>query len=390
MKIRLRPIEPAGKDYHESAFAGRQKPQAGELAFQTRKEQNSRVSALAHPFPPSSKRGSRVQAQRYGRPPWERMLKIRQRIQDGGWPNCVGMAADFEVSVRTLKRDIEFMRDRLQLPIEYDTRRHGFYFTKPVDPAPGLALSEAEELALVVGRKAIAGTPFARSLGPAFRKLAARLAGQETSATRLQERLSFRPLAPEKADARAFQTLTKALLARRILRFEYRNLGTMEAQLRLVQPYHLAAIDNHWYLFAFDLGRQAVRTFALARITRPELTSDRFQRPAGFNADEYLRGSFTVLKGHEDYEVVIQFDPWATDLVRRRQWHGSQDFIELPGSGSQLRLRLSSLAEVESWVLQWGVHATVVRPRLLAERVHRTAAALIARYAAEQADSPAA
>ena len=273
------------------------------------------------------------------------MLKIRQRIQEGGWPNCVGMAADFEVSVRTLKRDIEFMRDQLQLPIEYDSRRHGLYFTKPVDSAPGLTLSEAEELALVIRGKAVAGTPFVRSLGPAFRKLATRLAGQESRAFCLQHALSFRPLAPEKAGPRAFQTLSKALLARRILRFYYRNLGTLDAQLRVVQPYHLASIDNRWHLFAFDLERQAVRTFALARIARPEMTCEKFHPPAGFNPDEYLRGSFTVLKGHEDYEVVIQFDPWATDLVRRRQWHASQEFIELPGSGSQLRLRLSSLAE---------------------------------------------
>ncbi len=314
------------------------------------------------------------------------MLKIRQRIQHGGWPNCVGMAADFEVSVRTLKRDIEFMRDRLHLPIEYDSRRHGFHFAKPVDPAPCLTLSEAEQLALVVGRKAIAGTPFARSLGPAFRKLATRLAGQESLAARLPHRLSFRPLAPEEADPRAFQTLTKALLARRILRFEYRNLGTLDAQLRVVQPYHLASIDNHWYLFAFDVDRQAVRTFALTRIARPELVSGKCQRPARFNPDECLRGGFTVLKGHEDYEVVIQFDLWATDLVRRRHWHASQEFIELPGSGSQLRLRLSSLAEVEGWVLQWGVHATVIRPRVLAERERQTAAALVERYAAEEAE----
>jgi predicted DNA-binding transcriptional regulator YafY len=312
------------------------------------------------------------------------MIRIRERIQEGGWPNCVGMAAEFEVSVRTLKRDLEFMRDRLQLPIEYNSRRHGFYFTRPVDAGPGLTLSEAEEMALVIGGKAVAGTPFARSLGPAFRKLATRLAGQESPAFRLQKALSFRPLAPENADPSTFQTLTKALLARRILRFDYRNLGTLDAQLRVVQPYHPASIDNHWYLFAFDLDRQAVRTFALARIARPEMLAEKFDRPAGFNPDEYLRGSFTVLKGHDDYEVVIQFDLWATDLVRRRRWHGSQDFVELPGSGSQLWLRLSSLEEVEGWVLQWGVHATVVRPRALADQVRRTATALMARYPAPE------
>jgi len=93
-----------------------------------------------------------------------------------------------------------------------------------------------------------------------------------------------------------------------------------------------------------------------------------------------LEDSLGVMKGKEDFEVVIQVDSWGSDLVRGRKWHESQEFTELPGGGSQLRMRLSGLEEIERSVLSWGTHATVVKPKALAERVRRTAEQLVKRY----------
>ena len=71
------------------------------------------------------------------------------------------------------------------------------------------------------------------------------------------------------------------------------------------------------------------------------------------------------MKGEEDYEVVIEFDSYGTDLVGGRKWHASQEFTELPGGGSQLRMRLSGLEEIERSVLNWGRHATMIKPKAL-------------------------
>jgi predicted DNA-binding transcriptional regulator YafY len=82
-----------------------------------------------------------------------------------------------------------------------------------------------------------------------------------------------------------------------------------------------------------------------------------------------LRGSLSVFKGGDDYEVVIDFDRWAADLIRGRRWHSSQELTELPGGQARLRLRLNAIEEAERWVLSWGSHATVVRPQALRERL---------------------
>jgi proteasome accessory factor B len=148
----------------------------------------------------------------------------------------------------------------------------------------------------------------------------------------------------------------------------------------LVHPYHLGCIDNHWYLFAFDVKRDAMRTFALPRLQSPEITPERFKIPGKFNLNEYLKGSLTVFKGDADYEIVVDFDSWGADLIRGRKWHTSQEITELPRRQLRLRLRLNSIEEAERWVLGWGPHATVVRPQALATRLHGIARTLESRY----------
>src|SRR5205814_8222877 len=116
----------------------------------------------------------------------------------------------------------------------------------------------------------------------------------------------FRPFAPEDTDLRVFQLLTRTLREQRVLTFSYRNWGQRAVLKRRVNPYHLACIDNHWYMFGHDLDRKATRTFALSRLSEPRVTQDRFEKPKNFNPKKYLKGSLGVMKGEDDYEVVIE------------------------------------------------------------------------------------
>ncbi len=148
----------------------------------------------------------------------------------------------------------------------------------------------------------------------------------------------------------------------------------------MCSPTISCATRTWWYLIGHDEDRGDTRTFALSRLRGPVMSGETFTRPAGFDLQRYLRNSFQVMKGEGDYEVLIEFDAWATDLLRGRQWHASQKLSELPAGGSHLCLRLSGLEEIERWVLSWGIHATVVRPQELANRLGRVAHELVNRY----------
>lgn len=324
--------------------------------------------------------------QPFTRPPCDRMMLHHTLLKEGSFPNCTRFAKESEVTVRTVMRDLDFMRDRLKLPIAFDAQRNGYHYTKEVKEFPQFPLSEAEIFALLVAHKALAqyrGTPFEHPLALAFRRLTSQLdSSGKYTLNNLDEALSFRPFAPEDNDLAIFEVLTRALKERRVLKFLYRKLDAETSQTRTVHPYHLGCVDNHWYLFAFDVQRQAMRTFALPRLKSPEITKQRFTIPKKFNLAEYLEGSFSVFKGEDDYEVVIQFDSWGADLIRGRKWHASQEIMELPKRQLRLRLRLNSIEEAERWVLSWGRHATVIRPQALADRLRETAHALISRYQA--------
>ena len=71
--------------------------------------------------------------------------------------------------------------------------------------------------------------------------------------------------------------------------------------------------------------------------------------------------------------MVIRFNERVADYIREKKWHDSQQLRELKQGGVELRLKLSSLAEVGRWVLSWGGDAVVVRPAELAEWVRQAA-----------------
>jgi predicted DNA-binding transcriptional regulator YafY len=277
------------------------------------------------------------------------------------------------------------MIERLNKPIAYDARRWGYYYTEPLDKVRSVTLSQADMLAMVAWHNlmpAYQGTPLEKPMAAAFEKLTGQLDSKELyTLQNLGDALSFRTVGPEVTDLKTFEVLTGALEKRRVVSFAYRRYGQREVRRRRVHPYHLASIDSHWYLFAHDAERKRVQTYALSRMSEARMEAERFVRPRHFDRDEYLGKALGVMKGQEDYEIVIEFDSYGTDLVRSRKWHASQEFTELEDGRSRLRMRLSGLEEIERTVLSWGRHATVVAPGELLRRVAETAKEITAKYA---------
>ena len=315
-------------------------------------------------------------------------MRIHAQLKAGDFPNCRKIADELEVSSKTIQRDIDFMRDRLGLPIEYDPLRFGFRYTEEVASFPSIEVSEGEVAALFVAQKALAqyrGTPFERPLRSAFRKIADSLKERVSfSWSDLEEAISFHSAGASVADLELFQLVSEAVLRSIELEFEYRKLQGKDYELRRVRPYHIASLENQWYVFAEDLERKDLRTFALPRMRNARLTNTTFRRPANFSIAKVLSGSFGVFEGGKKHRIRLRFDAFAARLVSERSWHESQRFRQAKDGTAVLELELGGLEEIERWILSWGRHVRVLAPPELAGRVRKEAEAITAIYPREK------
>jgi predicted DNA-binding transcriptional regulator YafY len=301
------------------------------------------------------------------------MLRIHQAVHSGKFPNASTLARELEVSTKSIQRDIEFMRDRLELPIEYHPQRFGYHYTGEVTSFPTMHITEGELVALVIAEKALEqyrGTQFEKPLLSAIRKIEQSLPDTiSLNLADIEQTISFRTRAEPILDLEIFDALAKATAHRRQIELSYRKAGSRQSEARLVDPYHLANINGEWYLFAFDHARKDIRTFVPARVQAVKPTGRTFARPEKFSLEKRLRDSFGVHSGQGEYDVVLRFNARAAGLIREKKWHDSQQLRDLKGGGVELRLKLSSLVEIERWVLSWGGDAVVGKPRELAEAV---------------------
>ena len=316
------------------------------------------------------------------------MKKLHDLIQAEKYPNCRTMAAELEVSEKTVQRDLEFMRDRWAFPLEYSPAKMGYHYTKPVAHFPMLEISEGEVIALFIAQKALEqhrGTVFEKPLRAACWKMADSLRGTITVEwAELDAAVSFRSAGASTAELGVFDSVSRAVLQSVEIAFHYHKLRSEQIELRRARPYHLGCIENQWYCFAHDLDRGQLRTFALPRMRDVKVTRMKFERPADFNIQQHLGESFGVFRSDgtaKCQRVRIRFDAWASRLVGERIWHESQEIKPLAGGGSELRLELASFEEIERWILSWGEHAEVLAPARLRRRMAEISAAMAARHA---------
>jgi proteasome accessory factor B len=289
-----------------------------------------------------------------------RLHKIVQRIQKGDYPNQKVLATELDKNWRTIQRDLDFIRDMWELPLEYDPKRYGYYFREAVGKFPMVQISERELVSVFMAQKVLAqhrGTPFERPLQSAFEKLVSGMEGEISVAWKdLDSAISFRGIEANMEDAELLQTLGNAVRGRTEIEFVYHKLeGGVEGrgssvesvgkagavksprqseresseenrgrspggEQRRVRPYHLGMVGGQWYLFAYDPMRKDIRRFVPARMQEVKVLAEtKFERPASFSVEKILKGSFGVYSGGSKLMTMkIRFDRFAGQRVKEK------------------------------------------------------------------------
>ena len=169
--------------------------------------------------------------------------------------------------------------------------------------------------------------------------------------------------------------IQKALLERRRLDMRYYSMSRDKENQRQVDPYHLTVFDGGFYLVGYCHLRKTERIFAVERVRDLKLLATRFDVRPGFNAEEYLKHAWGIVKG-EIVPVKVIFSRSVARYIRDRLWHPSQKLRELPDGRLELIMRVADTLEVRRWILGYGPEAEVVEPAGLRERLRQEAAAL--------------
>lgn len=304
-----------------------------------------------------------------------RLLQIHDRLnlatRGQRRVNCSTLAEELGCSTKTIQRDLEYLRDDLKLPVEYDFGEKAFAYTREQVVFPlGPDLTPDERIALVVARQSLEvfeGVNFGQDLRSAFNKITGGLMGE--SGFHLEERLdrfiSVRTPGAGRVDQKVFRAVRLALLNQVELQLTYQAKGKAGQTPRRLQPLHLACIENRWLLVARDLDKDQIRTYVLARCGQPRVTQTRFERPQDFDPSAYFAGSFGAWTGTGTTVVKLRISANGAHHVFERTWHPTQKEIRLPGGALEVHFALSDLNDLTRWILGFGSDCEVLEPKEL-------------------------
>ncbi len=204
----------------------------------------------------------------------DRLYAIREDLRRAGprGRTAEQLATAFEISVRTVKRDISALQ-QAGFPIWARTGRIGGYVVDPAATLPPVNFTAAEASALTAAIAAHRGQPFDQQARAALMKVLGVMdphARQQTDA--LTERIWINHTTTEPTAPRHRKAIEQALQQRKVLSLRYRNRDD-EPTTRRVDPQLLAFRDGYWYLVAYCRHREAIRWFRFDRIERATLTT---------------------------------------------------------------------------------------------------------------------
>lgn len=311
-----------------------------------------------------------------------RLQLIHQEIGGERFPTVRRLAALLELSERTIKRELQAMRDQFGAPLIFDRARGGYRYHDPGWMLPPVKLDEGNLLAFFVAEYALRATghtPEAMLLRESLAKLSAYLPEHvSVNLNTLGEALTFQQMPHVSVEPTTLSALARAAGERRTVSFDYHSQHRNEDNRREADVLLLHNFAGDWYAISHDHLRGELRDFHIGRISNLRETSRYFEPPANWNRDTYLRRGFLMMRGGRATKVSIIFDAYQARWMRERQtFHLDEQREELPGGELRLSFPVGSngLEAVARFCLAYAGHCRAEHPaalrKIIRERLTR-------------------
>lgn len=322
----------------------------------------------------------------------ERFYKIEMLIRSRASVPFSALMDELGVSRATLKRDLEYLRERLDAPIVYDRHANGYSMRPDArDPRqvkhelPGVWFSEREIHALLTMHQLIQGLDeggvLARHLQPLLDKLHGMLGASESEARELMRRVKIMSAARRPVVGRHFELIGGALMQRRRVQMRYWVRSRREETERSVSPQRLVHWRNTWYLDAWCHTSDALRRFALDAVRDASLLEQRAKLVALKTIEAALDAGYGAFSGARVQWATLRFTPEAAQWVQHEQWHPQQRSTLHDDGSLTLRVPYADATELAMDVLRHGEQVRVLAPAALRTAVQASLARAAAQYA---------
>lgn len=321
----------------------------------------------------------------------ERFYKIEQLLHERGVVRLEQFMETLGVSRATFKRDLDYLRDRLHAPIEWDRKARGYRLAQDRQSRfelPGLWFNASEIHALLTMQHLLANlqpgllTPH---IAPLQARLNTLLEHGENSADEVRRRIRILHVAARPVAARLFQEIAQALLNRRRLRLRHYNRGEDRHSEREVSPQRLVYYRDNWYLDAWCHWRDALRCFAVDTLDEAAALDEPAIALTEDELNAALGESYGIFAGRALQTAVLRFTAKRARWVAHECWHPRQTGGFEPDGRYRLELPYADDRELLMDILKYGPDVEVLAPDSLRGKVIQALAATAALYAAEPA-----
>ena len=318
----------------------------------------------------------------------ERVYQIDNLLHERRSITFQELLSRLEVSPATLKRDLAYMRDRLNAPIIFDKDLSGYRLDAQGVGAqyelPGLWFTSEEIYALLTMQHLLSNLDTGGLLGPHIKPLLSRLTvllgTADDAVDQVQKRIKVESMGARQVHLELFQVVASALVRRKRLIIEYHSRGSDETSTRELSPQRLMHYRGNWYLDAWCHTKNAMRNFSVDAIKKAEITEQVADDIPETQLNEVLATGYGIFSGKDVEWATLHFTAERARWVADERWHSKQKGKFLKDGTYELKVPYSDHRELIMDILKHGQYVTVVAPESLRQIVAETLRASIANY----------
>ena len=319
----------------------------------------------------------------------ERFYTIDRLLRSHQGTTLRGMMEEMEVSRATVRRDLEYMRDRLAAPILWDNETRCYRYESDAAgedryALPGLWFNASEVHALLTMEHLLSSLqpgllePHIEPLRSRIRRL---LDTGDHPAEEVTRRIRVLHMAARQADSEVFGVISHALLRRQRLELEHLNRRTGEVTRRTVSPQRLAHYRDNWYLDSWCHLRKGLRSFAVDAIQAAEsVEQPKAKDVTELELEKVLGTGYGIFAGEHTKEAVLRFSAEAARWVARGKWHSRQEGEFNEDGSYTLTIPYADETELVMDIMRHGADVEVLAPDTLRQAVHRRLSVAAAQY----------